>query len=237
MPSQREVRVVRVHGRGTRLLVIACLVVVGIAMLFSAYRYGLYRYGLVSGDTLELSTRIGEQQREIKRLKKDLVDAEVAARVDRATADELRASLEQMHDAQAHLNEEVTFYRSLMAPSSLERGLQIAELALLALDGSRAFRYELLLTQVEARRAVVQGSVTLDVVGERAGEQVVLPLTEIEPNTDYPLKYRFRYFQDFSGTMQIPEGFEPLRVVVTVTRQGSREANLQRTFDWLIEAS
>jgi hypothetical protein len=78
--------------------------------------------------------------------------------------------------------------------------------------------------------------VTVDVVGERAGQQVVLPLTEIEPNADYPLQYRFRYFQDFSGTMQMPEGFEPLRVVVTVTRQGSREANLQRTFDWLIEA-
>ncbi len=236
MPSQRDVRVVRVHGRGTRMLVVGCLVVAGIAMLFAAYRYGLYRYDLVSGNTLELNTRIGEQQREIRRLRKALVDAEVAARVDRGTADELRASLAQMHDAQAHLTEEVTFYRSLMAPSSLERGLQIAELALLALDGAGAYRYELLLTQVEARRAVVQGSVTVDVVGERAGQQVVLPLTEIEPNADYPLQYRFRYFQDFSGTMQMPEGFEPLRVVVTVTRQGSREANLQRTFDWLIEA-
>ena len=122
-------------------------------------------------------------------------------------------------------------------PADPSRGLQISEFALLEGAARQQYRYELLLTQVEARRSVVQGAVTIDLVGEQDGGQVVLPLTEMEPQTDYPLKYRFRYFQDFSGTLALPEGFEPQRVVVTVTRQGSREANLQRTFDWDIEVA
>ena len=127
----------------------------------------------------------------------------------------------------------------MMGLGALGAAVGIGSLGGKFLEGAarQQYRYELLLTQVEARRSVVQGAVTIDLVGEQDGGQVVLPLTEMEPQTDYPLKYRFRYFQDFSGTLALPEGFEPQRVVVTVTRQGSREANLQRTFDWDIEVA
>ncbi len=233
--KNKGVRVVRVRGRRWTVLwaAVAGLIVLGLSA--AAYFFGLYQHGRISDETERLQQQIATLQAERDELEKAVIDARVAASVDQATADELRRNLAEIHEEQAELSEEVTFYRSLMAPTSLERGLQISEFALLALDGAGQFRYELLLTQVEARRSVVSGSVTVDVVGERDGEQVVLPLTEMEPETDYPLKYRFRYFQDFSGELQLPAGFEPLRIVVTVTRKGSREANLQRTFDWQIE--
>ena len=235
--KSREVRVVRVPRRRWRALAIAAAVLAGLVLVAGSFRYGLHRNGYVANQTAALTEQITLHEGEIERLNKALVDAQVAAQVDRATVEELRTTLEAMHDERAHLREEVTFYRSLMAPSSLERGLQISEFALLEGATRQQYRYELLLTQVEARRSVVQGAVTIDLVGEQEGGQVVLPLTEMEPQTDYPLKYRFRYFQDFSGTLALPEGFEPQRVVVTVTRQGSREANLQRTFDWDIEVA
>ena len=225
--SQRDVRVVPVTSRRRRFVLMAAAGAVMIACMVGAYLLGLEHGGLVSLERATLREQLQAAQDRIAELEAARVDAEVAADVQRATADELREVLAQMHDEHARTAEEVTFYRSLMAPSSLERGLQQ--------DLAGSFRYELLLTQVEARRSVVQGSVTVDVVGELAGDQAVLPLTELTDDSSYPLKYRFRYFQDFSGLLTLPEGFEPLRVVVTVTRQGSREANLQRTFNWQLE--
>ena len=235
--KDRNVRVVRVGSRRFVTLLWLLAVVVVLAGLLASYHLGQVRAGMVLDERSELRAQIAALEAQAQATNSQLVDAQVAAEVDQSTVDVLREELAQMHEEQALLREEVTFYRSLMAPSDLERGLQIAEFGLTRRQRPRRFRYELLLTQVEARRAVVQGRVTIDVVGTRNNEQVVLPLTDFLSVGDYPLKYRFRYFQDFGGTLELPEGFEPARVVVTVTRQGSRQSNLQRTFEWIVEAS
>jgi hypothetical protein len=133
----------------------------------------------------------------------------------------------------------VTFYKSLMDPSSVERGLQIAQFELVSNEDSNQFSFHLLLTQMEARRDWVQGDVRVDVRGRAAheggaGEEQVLSLTEIAEVDPYPLKYRFRYFQDLSGVLVLPTGFLPDAVLVSVNRRGNRQDNLQRTFAWPI---
>ena len=64
-----------------------------------------------------------------------------------------------------------------------------------------------------------------------------LPLTaaaEIgEPET-YPLKFRFRYFQDLSGVITLPPGFAPQTVEVVARRRGAKTADLSRTFAWMV---
>ena len=62
----------------------------------------------------------------------------------------------------------------------------------------------------------------------------MLPLTELANVDPYPLKYRFRYFQDLSGELALPPDFLPEAVVVTVNRRGNRADNLQRAFDWSV---
>jgi len=145
------------------------------------------------------------------------------------------------------LTEEVTFYKSLMAPSSLAKGLQIADFELTALEKPGTYRFHLLLTQVETRRDWVQGEVTLEVEGRMAAASgtdgsdsatvngpKVLPLTEIGEGDSYPLKYRFRYFQDLSGVISLPRGFEPERIVVRAGKRGASTQPLSRTFDWTV---
>ena len=156
--SQRDVRVVPVTSRRRRFVLMAAAGAVMIACMVGAYLLGLEHGGLVSLERATLREQLQAAQDRIAELEAARVDAEVAADVQRATADELREVLAQMHDEHARTAEEVTFYRSLMAPSSLERGLQIAEFGLVQQDLAGSFRYELLLTQVEARRSVVQGS-------------------------------------------------------------------------------
>ena len=138
------------------------------------------------------------------------IDLELGSNIEGMTQESMKQSLQEMHDQVAGLREEVTFYRSLMAPD--EPGARLADLRRLSCSGWRA-RVGVPLSSCCSHRWRRSGpcfggdrvSVTIDLAGMMA-RKVVLPLTEIEPQTDtYPLKYRFRYFQDFSGTLELPE--------------------------------
>ena len=76
---------------------------------------------------------------------------------------------------------------------------------------------------------------TVDIVGNAANEQVVLPLTEMTQVETYPLAFKFRYFQDFTGTLVIPEGLKPEQVVVTAATSGKDGKRVQKTFSWAFE--
>ncbi|MDH3644394.1 MAG: hypothetical protein OES38_19975, partial [Gammaproteobacteria bacterium] len=160
--------------------------------------------------------------------------------VDAQAAAQLREDIKSLRDEAAGLKEEVTFYKSLMAPSSIERGLQIAEFELAPAEEVNQFTYHLLLTQVEARRDWIQGDVRVEIRGRHRPqgssqyEELVLSLTEIAQVQPYPLKFRFRYFQDLSGMLTLPTGFVPEAVAVTAMRRGSRSDSLQRSFEWVV---
>ena len=70
----------------------------------------------------------------------------------------------------------------------------------------------------------------LDVVGREGGEQVVKSLTDLAPEITYPMKFRFRYFQDLRGHMVLPEGFEAEQVLVTAKQNG--QESMQASFPW-----
>ena len=178
---------------------------------------------------------------QMQRLREQLIDAQLNRQITVEASAALREDIVRYREEAAGLEEEVTFYKSLMAPSSVERGLQIAQFELTEVEDSNQFSYHLLLTQMEARRDWVQGSVRVDVRGRSTSavsvdEERVLSLTELAEVDPYPLKYRFRYFQDLSGVMSLPAGFLPEAVDVTVDRGGSRQDNVQRTFDWPISS-
>ena len=47
------------------------------------------------------------------------------------------------------------------------------------------------------------------------------------------LKFRFRYFQELAGTITLPEGFAPEKVIIEVKPQGKGDLpSVKQTFDW-----
>lgn len=189
--------------------------------------------------SLEARDRASEAR--ISALNRELADVRLAQSVDAQAAHSLRATIGELRQELASLREEVTFYKSLMAPSSLERGLQIGEFELVAGEREGQFFYHLLLTQVEERRSWVEGQVRLVVEGTGPGEdgrsaRLVLPLTDIAELDTYPLRFRFRYFQDISGSVTLPAQFTPEAITVTATPSGGGAEPVERTFDWIVRA-
>lgn len=187
-----------------------------------------------------LETRERALEVEVDSLTRDLADARLARNVDAEAARSLRDTISEMQERIGGLREEVTFYKSLMAPSSIERGLQIAEFDLGPGEGERVFVYHLLLTQAEERRSWVSGQARIAVEGLRTLEdgsvaEASLPLSDLSGLEDYPLRFRFRYFQGFEGQLTLPEGFRPRAVVVSVAPSGGAEAS-ERRFDWIVQS-
>lgn len=189
-------------------------------------------------DALEVRSAALDAQ--VRTLTGELADVRLAQRVDAQAAQSLRDTIQELRDELGGLREEVTFYKSLMAPSSLERGLQIADLTVDRGAGAREYGWRLLLTQTSERRDWIQGGVELAVEGTRqaGGSSVeeVLPLTEVAQLDVYPLKFRFRYFQNLTGAITLPDGFVPQAVRVTVTPAGRGAEPVERRFEWVEQA-
>jgi hypothetical protein len=238
--SAPDIRVVSHHPWRRASLIAAVVVLSGLGTV-GGYWLGRATAEL-DGTYVSAIERLNQaNQVTIDRLEAALVEADLARDVDQDAARTLKESIQEMRNEVASLTEEVTFYKSLMAPSSLARGLQIADFELEAMERADRFTFHLLLTQVESRRDWIQGDATLEVHGRMTGSdsttaasERVLSLTELAEDGTYPLKFRFRYFQDLTGVITLPPGFSPDRIVVTAGKRGTSTDSLTRTFEWTV---
>ncbi len=245
LKNAATVRVVSVHPWRQALFLLAVVLLI---LLGSVGGYRLGRATAELDDTYMASVeRLNRANRQtIADLEAKLVDADLTRQVDGEAAQSLKESIRGLKDQVAKLTEEVTFYKSLMAPSTLERGLQVADFELSSLEEAGRYRFHLLLTQVESRRDWVQGDIALEIHGRADPDSTaggdsatgtverVLPLTEIAEEGTYPLKFRFRYFQDLTGVIRLPPGFTPEQVVIRAGRRGASAEAVNRTFDWTV---
>ena len=212
-------------------MVIVSTVIIGLVCLLVGYALGYNQVTLDGTTHARTADELEQTQAELATLEDQLIDTRLNADVQRDANSTLRESLTAEYQKSARLAEEVAFYKGLMSPSSLAKGLQIAELEVVPDDDVGQYRYQLLLTQVALRRSYIAGEVRIDVIGaDGEGIEAVLSLTELTELKAYPLKFRFRYFQDLAGRLTLPAGFVPARVLVTANQNGKEP--LQVTFPW-----
>jgi len=142
---------------------------------------------------------------------------------------------EELHTLQEEilrLEEELAFYRGIVADDSRGGGVRIQRF-LVERDGQgRDFVFRLVLTRGIRSDNVASGAVTLAVDGDRSGEPLRLELQELSPLPAAPLSFSFRHFQRLEGRLRLPDDFNPRRVVVQVRAAESDERPLRRTFAW-----
>ncbi len=218
-----------------RIVVGSCLVLTACALAFGiGYMNGYRAEQKTVNERDRFQASLVKARDELEALRQRVADLSVEEEIDAELGSKYRASVKALEVRIAGLQEEVRFYRSLMAPGAEHRGLRIEGLDLERTADGAKLRYKLLLTQVEKKHDVVQGKVTLDLIGTQDGQTVVLPLDEVAELGEYPMLYRFRYFQHFPGVLQLPEGFDPQSIEVIAEARGGR-GRLERSFEWRID--
>ena len=200
-----------------------------------------YQLGSVGSSVQSPAERLTAMQDEfeldrVEELRAELTQLRLSQTADVGANNEVRASFRELQSQIAALEEEVSFYRSLMAPEELAKGLRIEKMLLRPTERPGVYGYELVIAQTVARHTWQEGELYFEVHGAIAGERAVLALTEIATIPEYPLSFKFRYFQNYAGEFALPDTFTPESVIVTLDR-GSEGEIVQQRYDWLVKGA
>jgi len=122
-----------------------------------------YKLGAVGRSVQTQGEQLSEMQAEFDQdrmdeLRAELTELRLAQTADVGANQEVRASFIELQSEIASLEEEVAFYRSLMAPKELSKGLRIEKMRLLPTERPGVFGYELVIAQTVARHVWACGA-------------------------------------------------------------------------------
>jgi hypothetical protein len=212
------------------LILIALLAVVsyrtGAEMRHSNYQHLL-------AQKAQLAEQLQARKVELQEAEQRQVNLEVAAQVDRLAVEDIRQSLIGLEEKLAELMEENTFYKGLMAPSELDRGLSVRGWSVTPLQENNRFAYKLVVQQLAAKHRLLKGAATVYLVGKQAAKPRTLSLHLLSEQLDNEqVKLRFKYFQAIEGELTLPEDFVPEQVKVVVSSSKPKTARVEKQYAW-----
>jgi hypothetical protein len=219
------------------------LYLLGLVILLAG-GWGLYDYGRFSagydsrdaGQAYEEMLDIKDDlEKQVAELREQKALLERAAQIEREAYNDLDATLKVLQGEILELKEELAFYRGIVSPREASRGLQLQRVELVPIGVSRSYRYKVVLTQVLKNDRLATGKVKLRVDGLRNNVPTTLQLRDITEKSVKDLNYRFKYFQNIEGDIELPENFEPLRVNVEILPRGRQKDKIDKTIEWPIE--
>ena len=216
-----------------------------IAFLFAMGVFGWLTYEFGNNQGLELkvevvrekdliSKELGEARVLISEMRQEIADLTVGGEIDNQANEEVRQTIENQQNLLAAQNEEISFYKGVMLPNVANEGLRIERLDVSS-NVPGTVRYSLLLTQVVDNHDYVQGGVRISLLGQNDGQEETIQVSESGRDKAEAIKFRFRYFQNIVGELQLPEGFVPREVMVVAQSSGLNAQRLEKTFDWRLK--
>lgn len=159
-----------------------------------------------------------------------LATLQMSDRISRQANRELQQTLAEREEEIAGLRADVAFYERLVGATGQRKGLNVHEVQLRR-DNDGSWRYTATLTQNLNRGAVTKGDLTLSVEGTRDGKLTRLDWGQLLQNPQAPAqRFEFRYFQRLEGSVLLPQGFVPGRVIARVRADGGGSA--EQAFSW-----
>jgi Tfp pilus assembly protein PilO len=157
---------------------------------------------------------------------------EKGGEVDRQAAEGIRQTVKSLKAQVATLEEEVSFYKGIMAPSGQDKGLRISKVGIQPIEGNK-FRYSIMMTQVADNSSYIKGVAAVNFVGREAGKRKIIPLRELDEKVnELGVKFSFRYFQEIAGEVSLPANFNVEQVQVVLQSSGSKAQRVEETIEW-----
>lgn len=182
-------------------------------------------------DRLEAQVETLEQHN--RELRERVAVLEKSSEIDRLANLEVRNSYADLQGELLELRRELEFYRGIVSPGDAKAGLRIQRFELVPGSQAGHFDYNLTLTQLRRNDRYARGSVVIEVEGLQDGKPARLPLSALTADGAAKLKYKFRYFQHFSGELVLPDRFRPQRVTVRLQPRGKGQpTGVDTTIDW-----
>jgi hypothetical protein len=234
--SKQKKMVVVPHRPWRRsLLFLLVLVLIG-SGIGGGYWYGA-REAADSSLQLDLARQALEDlEAQNTALGMELAMLERGSVMDQQANDEVQATIRELRETVMQLEQDVQFYRQAMTSEFEDVGLVIGEMDLQSTADPGRYRYKLVLRQEKSNDQYLTGHVNVDIVGERAGQKVSIPLRDLSDEQEQlDIKLRFRYFQNIEGELKLPADFEPQQVEINAFATAPMAKSVNQSYRWVVE--
>jgi hypothetical protein len=169
-------------------------------------------------------------------LSQQLANISLGAEIDRHAVDNVRAVVGEHKQTITKLNEEISFYKGLMAPTAREQGLSIRSWEVYPTSDPSRFQFKLVMQQLAVKHKVLKGNVVVQLVGKQAEVEQTLPLNILSEQVDEAaIPLRFKYFQYIDGELQLPKGFVVERVDIIAKATAPKGDQVEKHYSWMVQ--
>lgn len=220
-------------------------VVVGVVLCFVTISGVSYKTGFHQGveQWLKLTTKIHQMtaQQAIQVQKnvmqtKQLASLQQKQVIQKIEYQKLSEQVKQLFNENALLKEDNLLYQHIMSQPNSKRGLAVQGLQIYSTQNTNIFQYQLMLISNLTHKKLVQGQVHLVVRGKIGGKDISMPAKYLATGRSVtPLNFKFKNFQELSGEVVLPNGFEPKSVQVHINPEKQVKLKVQKVFPWWIE--
>lgn len=227
--SDQERRAVPRFWRTLALaLIFAAVLLAALAMLDARLRPPILGGVDLEKELLEASVRNHILSAENAQLKSNLTKTQQQAQVDQVAQAELNKTLGQLQDENAHLKEEISFFRKITGAGKAPEGLSVQSFRIERDGAQNEYRFHLLLVQGGARDREFVGRAQLSIVAQKDGVATTLSLPESDkPGAGYDVNVR--YYQRIEGRFKTEPGAVLKSAQLRVTEKSTGQVRLTRS--------
>lgn len=214
------------------------LLLFAVPLMFAAGWFVAYlKFSPDAAGTQQLHARIVEQDQEIEFLRQRLAVLGSGEKVGQQAIEQNRRTIKLLEEQIFKLQQDVAFYKGVLAPGSRREGLRIRTFELQATDDPLRFRYKLLLSRVGSAEQPLEGKLSVSIHGKQGGKDSVLALGALSEEFEgEKAPFSFKHFQSLPeagrfGELLLPEDFVPSQIKVEAEVNGQKP--ISRTFKWL----
>ncbi|WP_339489395.1 DUF6776 family protein [Pseudomonas sp. EL_65y_Pfl2_R95] len=229
--------------RSGRVRVLVLLLLLALpAAFYAGMQWQLQQAESIAAEIKPMAKRIAEQESQLDDLHAQMAIAVSGASVAEKANEQNRLTIKLLEEQIFKEQQDLSFYKGVLAPASRREGLRIRKFELQATENPQRFRYKLLLSRVGKDDKPLNGQLHITVEGSQgAKDKVVLELSSLTDDEFVPFKdklipYTFKHFKSIPeagrfAELELPDGFEPNQIRVRAEIKG--EKPLERTFKWL----
>lgn len=180
------------------------------------------QFGRQDKHLISARDQIGALTIEVEKLKRN-------AKVDAETTEHNQRILREKEIQIQRQEQELAFYRKLLAPESVNSGVKVKDFSVRASVQDSAYYYDFLLMQSGGGNKMAKGKVSISVDGSQGD---VMRRIDIMPDDTDAMKYSFKYFQRLSGVFDLPANFKPQNVTLVISPSSKSIDKYKSSYLW-----
>ena len=210
---------------------IAILAAITISFFSGAYYKTNHQLNL--SQELESITATSEtQQQKILKLERQLAIASRESQVANTARNELSQWLDETRIQLQQSHDELEFYRKLSTESGQNRGFDVHRVLLQNSSDKNIYALSITLRQGMKKAKTISGSLTMSVQGILKNKPHQLNWASLSGIPEKPV-FSFKYFQQISTSIHIPEGFIPQKLLISIkSKRDGKSDTLNKDIDW-----